>query len=191
MANFFEFMFSANKKSEQPNEKVVEDKRDEYHTKKYYTICCRDGEKQLLDLINYIAKNGNGGHSFDIVVDPEDKRTERHFFWDGDGADKIDSVVASKTGDDKELVGILLKALARIDFFTWIEGNEEEVDKQKLITALSNIKDITRQILEGAEFDDHMKEALQEVKYIINAKDDSAEKKLDEIKFMVEEALKN
>ena len=187
--NFYAYMYGGNKPSKPSMEKVVEDK-DDYHTTKYYTICCRDGDGRLLDLINYIAKNGNGGHSFDIVVDQGDER-EKTFFWDGDGSDNIKSVVASKTGDDKELVGILLTALARIDFFTWIEGNAEEVDKQKLVTALSNINDITRQILEGAEYDDHMKEALREIKFIVNASNDPDDAKLKHIKYMAEEALKH
>lgn len=47
--------------------------------------------KKLLDCIKGI---GNGGHSFEIVVDPEEKENlkERTFFWDGDGSDQIDSV---------------------------------------------------------------------------------------------------
>lgn len=190
MANFYEYMFSANKQNSSSDEKFVEDKRDEYHTKKYYTICCRDGDNQLLDLINYIAKNGNGGHSFDIVVDSGDKEREQHFFWDGDGSDRIISVVSSKTGDYKELLGILFETLRRIESFTWIEGNEETVDKQKLINALTDIKDLARPLLEGAEVEDPIKDALREVKFIL-MNDDSTDEKLDAIKFIAEEALKN
>lgn len=190
MSSFYEYMFSENQKNtEAGSEKAVAD-RDEYHTKKYYTICCRDGDKQLLDLINYIAKNGNGGHSFDIVVDPGDKEREKHFFWDGDGSDRIISVVASKTGDDKELTGILLETLRRIESFAWIEGNEETVDKQKLINALTDIQDLVRPLLEGAEVEDPIKDALREVKFIL-MNDDSTDEKLDAIKFIAEEALKN
>ena len=191
MSSFYEYMFGANrqKTSADPLEKVVEDKRDAYHTGIYYTINCRDGDRNLRKLINYIAENGNGGHSFSIVVDPGDKERERHFGWDGDGADRINSIVESKTGEDKELVGILLKALARIYFHTWIERHEEDIGKEQLIAALGNIQDIARQILEGAVFEDHKEDALREIRSALLS-NESSEKKLGRIKYQVDEALK-
>lgn len=181
MANFYDYLFSVNKK-------VVEDEKSEYNAKRYYLVCCKDGDNKLRDLINYIGKNGNGGHSFDIVVDPDRKESERHFFWDGDGSDRIISVSRSHTGEDKELIGILLESIASIDRETWIEGNSETVDKTKLITALSNIQDISRQILEGADFEDSMKEALREVRFAIDS-GDTDEQKIERIKAIVGAAL--
>ena len=55
-----------------------------------YQVYCYDQEGQLKKLIEYIGQNGNGGHSFDIVVDPDGDKDERKSFgWDGDGSDRI------------------------------------------------------------------------------------------------------
>lgn len=167
---------------------VAQDKRDAYHERKCYLVECRDGEKQLQKLLKYIAENGNGGHSFAIVVDPGDKERERHFFWDGDGADHINAIVASKTGEDKELVGILLTALSRVRLLTWInehDGNPE-IDKYK--KALVDIGELVSPLLDGADFDDYMKEALREILFICNS-EDSEKQKITDIKFMAESSL--
>lgn len=55
---------------------------------KVITVKCKDSDNTLEDLLNYIKSNGNTGHSFDIVVDPDDERGRR-FNWDGDGSDSI------------------------------------------------------------------------------------------------------
>ena len=56
---------------------------------KTITITCKDGDNNLEDLLNYIKSNGNIGHSFNIVVDPDDKERRKEFGWDGDGSDSI------------------------------------------------------------------------------------------------------
>lgn len=65
-------------------------------TQKYngtiYTITCNDPDKRLKSLLDYIQKTGNIGHSFDIVVDPDNKETTKKFGWDGDGADSIKDI---------------------------------------------------------------------------------------------------
>ena len=132
---------------------VAQDKRDAYHEKKCYLVECRDGEKQLQKLLKYIAENGNGGHSFAIVVDPGDKERERHFFWDGDGADHDDS---------------------------------PEIDKYK--KALVEIGELVSPLLDGADFDDYLKDALREILFICNS-EDSEKQKITDIKFMAESSL--
>lgn len=59
-----------------------------------YKVVCRDSEGTLKELIEYIGANGNGGHSFEIVVDPNMTKEEgkRSFFWDGDGSDRVEKV---------------------------------------------------------------------------------------------------
>jgi hypothetical protein len=57
-----------------------------------------DGFIYLANMIKYIAQNGNGGHSFDTVVDP-DSENKKSFGWDGDGSDYIKKVLL----DDKEV----------------------------------------------------------------------------------------
>lgn len=179
--NFFQYLYG---------DKVAQDKKESYRTKKFYTIECVDSDGKLKDLLTYIAKNGNGGHSFDIVVDPGDKKNERHFFWDGDGPDRINAVVKTTTDDDKELVGILLTALDRIYMRTFIESQNSEEDAKNCRIALQDISDIAGDITRGADFEDGLEDALREVKYAYMSDTDSDEKKLDRIKYIVEEALK-
>lgn len=60
------------------------------------TVKCVDLDRSLERLLEYIKKNGNGGHSFSIIVDPDSKdRTER-FGWDGDGSDCIADIKVEK-----------------------------------------------------------------------------------------------
>lgn len=48
--------------------------------------------KVITELVEWIQKIGNGGHSFTIVVDPDNKDYQKKFEWDGDGSDKISKV---------------------------------------------------------------------------------------------------
>ena len=56
-----------------------------------YMVKCKDNEGVIKELIEYIGANGNGGHSFEIVVDPDMTKEEgkKSFYWDGDGSDRI------------------------------------------------------------------------------------------------------
>jgi len=56
------------------------------------SIVCRDQENSLYKLLEYIRRIGNQGHSFDIVVDPDNSECKQNFSWDGDGSDKIFSI---------------------------------------------------------------------------------------------------
>lgn len=181
--NYFTYLFN-------DKDKVAQDKKTDYREKKFYTVECVDGDERLKELLTYIAKNGNGGHSFDIVVDPGDKQNERHFFWDGDGSDRINAVVKTTTADDKELVGILLTALNRIcsRTYPYAYSSDEEATNGRI--ALQDIQDIANSILDGAGFEDGLEEALREVKFACENKEDLAEKKVERIKDIVEDALK-
>ena len=57
--------------------------KDKY---KKITIFCRDNENTLEELLDFIKKNGNTGHSFTIDVDG------KKFYWDGDGSDCIKTI---------------------------------------------------------------------------------------------------
>ena len=59
-----------------------------------YQVTARDPEQNLKKLIEYIGKNGNTGHSFEIVVDPDmtEKEGRKTFYWDGDGLDYVHKV---------------------------------------------------------------------------------------------------
>jgi hypothetical protein len=48
---------------------------------------------QLTAIVNAIGECGNGGHSFEIVIDPDSTQEEggnRKFGWDGDGSDYVE-----------------------------------------------------------------------------------------------------
>lgn len=51
-----------------------------------------DGDDVIGPMLRYIGDTAATGHSFNIVVDPDDPETERKFSFDGDGADRILSV---------------------------------------------------------------------------------------------------
>jgi hypothetical protein len=67
-------------------------------TTKTITITCRDQDNTLEELLTYIKKVGNMGHTFNIVVDPEEKGGKK-FEWDGDGSDAIFEIEANVGGD--------------------------------------------------------------------------------------------
>lgn len=49
------------------------------------TIILRDPDNQLIRLIDYISRKSGIGHSFEVVVDPNDSEYRKSFFIDGDG----------------------------------------------------------------------------------------------------------
>lgn len=63
-------------------------------------IIVRDRENNLEELLNYIKDIGNVGHSFSIVVDPENSSTKKNFDWDGDGHDYIKSIKVNLINED-------------------------------------------------------------------------------------------
>lgn len=69
--------------------KVSKPKLTADYAKKIIVVECCDQDNNLENLLNYIKKNGNGGHSFTIVVDPDMKESTKRFSWDGDGSDRI------------------------------------------------------------------------------------------------------
>ena len=80
------------RKLEETNESVNEGLSDENCNQ--YLVICRDPESSLKTLIEYIGTNGNTGHSFSIVVDPDmtEEEGKKTFYWDGDGSDYIKEV---------------------------------------------------------------------------------------------------
>ena len=63
-------------------------------------IIVRDRENNLEELLNYIKDIGNVGHSFSIIVDPENSSTKKNFGWDGDGHDYIKSIKVNLINED-------------------------------------------------------------------------------------------
>lgn len=89
------------RKLEETNESLNEGIADEDCNQ--YLVICRDPEGSLKSLIEYIGTNGNTGHSFSIVVDPDmtEEEGKRSFSWDGDGSDYIKEVRVINTPKKK------------------------------------------------------------------------------------------
>lgn len=68
------------------------------------------GISQLSKIINNIKSRGNTGHSYSIVLDPDDKNPGE-FGWDGDGSDRIDKIEDNMRKDDKRVESIILETL--------------------------------------------------------------------------------
>lgn len=56
---------------------------------KKVTIYCSDPDKQLIKMLNKIGSLANPGHSFDVVLDPNDSENRSTFYFDGDGSFSI------------------------------------------------------------------------------------------------------
>ena len=70
-----------------------------------YQVTCRDQDETLKQIIECIMHCGNMGHTFSVIVDPDEKEglAERKFEWDGDGSDYIKDVVIISAANEKEL----------------------------------------------------------------------------------------
>ena len=53
--------------------------------------CTEFAAEELIPLLEYIGKNGNPGHSFGIVVDPDDSEHRETFGFDVDGSSYLDT----------------------------------------------------------------------------------------------------
>jgi len=50
--------------------------------------------KKMKEILECIKACGNGGHTYDIIIDPDEKEglSERRFNWDGDGSDRVGEI---------------------------------------------------------------------------------------------------
>ena len=69
-------------------------------TYKKITLLVRDEDDNLEKILDDIKKSGNIGHTFDIVIDPDEKGG-RKYGWDGDGADHIHYIKVETMKSDK------------------------------------------------------------------------------------------
>lgn len=99
-----------------------------------YEVICRDPDGTMKKIIECIGDCGNTGHSFTVVVDPDEPEGlgQRKFGWDGDGSDYLHSV---------KIIQTPVKESQEIN-----EGDEVPVDKvltpadkKKLKTAFENV----------------------------------------------------
>lgn len=81
--------------------------------KNVYVVSCIDRDGTLFRLLKAIGRHGNGGHSYDIVLEPDSHGKGEGFFWDGDGSDRIENVAKLEEGDD--LAAMLTANLGHIE----------------------------------------------------------------------------
>ena len=54
--------------------------------------CSEAGAKTLAGILDAIAAKGNIGHSYSIILDPDDVENKEVLGWDGDGSDQIKDI---------------------------------------------------------------------------------------------------
>ena len=146
MSNFYSTLFS------NPTSAVAQDAKAD-KSEKCYLVTCRDADGVFLRLMNTIKKVAGVGHSFAVVVDSNSKDKET-FFIDGDGSDRINSIVTFPGNSD--LVGILL---SNFNTIRWICSgalpNEDDPDKvvDDPIEALKTIRTSCDTLLDGHKYD--------------------------------------
>lgn len=171
-SNFYSFLnfenaSSANQPIAQGESVPVMDKAPKKKKGHCYVVFCKDRDGSLRKVLNAIAKHGNIGHSFEIVVDKDDEREET-FFWDGDGGDRIDAVVDAPEMSDSALAGILLNALNEIRYTASraIEGDDgigeqsSPADKNKALQDIVSNADLC---LRGSKFNDEKHRSLDAI----------------------------
>ena len=60
----------------------------------FITIECTEqaAKDTLIPLLEYLKRQAGIGHSFPMVVDPDDREYKKEFYMDGDGAAQIISI---------------------------------------------------------------------------------------------------
>lgn len=92
----------AQKKLKKAEDNIIEKSKKIEENRGIVSIeCSKSGAYELAKLILWIAKIGNTGHSYSIILDPENNDTKKELGWDGDGSDRIFSVKLN--GEEKKL----------------------------------------------------------------------------------------
>lgn len=84
--------------------KSMKNKLGDYGSKKEkydksISMTITDGEDQIEELLEYIKEIANYGHSFTVVVDPNNDY-EKKFYIDGDGLDHINTINIEEIEDE-------------------------------------------------------------------------------------------
>lgn len=177
MGNFFDYMNGVNRKS--GSEAVATDAAPKKKSLTGgYFVFCNDSEGSLKEIIEAIGKHGNGGHSYEIVIDPDSKEEKESFFWDGDGSDRIDSIIAIPEGDgmDNPLLRMCLQTLKSINMQAqeasrkerkeWGEPPPTEEEREKI---LNNIIHDSHIILTGCQYADANLHACDTIRSFIKS----------------------
>lgn len=78
---------------------LAQDEKVKWRGKDCYVVYCSDPDRSIARLLNHIKDTAAIGHSFDVVVDPDNKEFKEVFSIDGDGSDRIEGIVAIKKED--------------------------------------------------------------------------------------------
>lgn len=221
MSNFFSYLNSANEHKGKGKETPVQDKAPKGGKPLTggYFVFCKDSEGTLRRLIEAIGKHGNGGHSYDIVIDPDRKEEKETFFWDGDGSDRVNEIIAIQEGQGKDnpLVNMCLVTMDSIrdqaeegsrTIEEGVDAEESLTKEQRLNEIFNNIIHDSNLVLKGFQYEDEEKENLRRAVANIRAycenclfgiksnsplkeeyKDLTVEEAVSHIKEMCEEAL--
>ena len=117
--------------------------------KNVYVVSCKDRDGRLFDMLKAIGRHGNGGHSYDIVLDPDSQGKGETFFWDGDGSDRIENVVKLEEGDD--LAAMLTANMKHIEWMCDVaippdkkdpNDSMEEPETRKPVDPIATLKEI-------------------------------------------------
>ena len=159
------------------NEAVAMDKMPKQRKGECYTVFCRDTEGTLRELIEAIGKHGNGGHSYEIVLDPDCKEKES-FFWDGDGSDRINQIIDTSEECDNPVVRMCLQTLASVNqqvsevSRTTEEFGEPPLTEEKKKKVLDDILHDTNLLVKGCQYHDDCRSSLRTIReFIKNAKE--------------------
>lgn len=104
---------------------------------KTISIETTDYENTLEDLIEYIKKISEYGHTFDVIVDPGNKEFEQTFEIDGDGAFRINTIKSNIINTNKDNTQSLeddssdLEKVDEIDIIEVEESLEDDFELEK------------------------------------------------------------
>lgn len=74
---------------------------ESYQDRMLLTVKCNKTAAEALEkLLTYVKQTGGIGHSFSIVVDPDDSEYRKTFGFDGDGPDRIIDIKTKKIDED-------------------------------------------------------------------------------------------
>jgi hypothetical protein len=67
---------------------------------KLITVLVRDQDDQLEKIVKHIQRASSPGHSFPVIVDPNDSEYRKEFYFDGDGAFYIKKIKVTEIEKD-------------------------------------------------------------------------------------------
>lgn len=78
--------------------KLISEKKSK-SSKKKITLVVNDSQGELEKILTYLKSTGSAGHSHSIIMDADEKNSEK-YFWDGDGSDKIYDMKIEELSED-------------------------------------------------------------------------------------------